>query len=277
MTDTKKHGPAPPTRKQPRRAAAAKTTADSAPSEPATPRVLGGGGVRKSEGKGRATAASASTRSNAAKLRSALLRRVDVRDESAAYREQAALLGLIGAAGAVEEGVAGRKKGKGARRVPRAKRYMDDDEDFNGGTGGGGGGGEDFDEDDDDDDGDAAVAAFAEGGDFYHDDRRRRPDLRRGRRWIPDIGRRGPRPAQRPPGVPHTLWMAYAHLDDFVYRHSLAPAEVEALPLLDDVIEYQNSDGRSPRPVTPPGHRWDDHLELVPIEEGDALGGGKSS
>lgn len=51
-----------------------------------------------------------------------------------------------------------------------------------------------------------------------------------------------------------------------MYRCSLSVAEVEALPLLADVHEYQDSDGRTPKPITPPGYEFDDHLELVPVE-----------
>ncbi|KAI0406887.1 hypothetical protein F4802DRAFT_556501 [Xylaria palmicola] len=90
--------------------------------------------------------------------------------------------------------------------------------------------------------------------------------LQRGQRWIPDFEHRT-RPTHQPHAVPFSLWLAYRHLDDYIYRHSLSQAEVEALPLLEDVHEYQNSDGRGPKPITPPGYQWDKNLELVPLEE----------
>ncbi|KAI1172619.1 hypothetical protein F4777DRAFT_497097 [Nemania sp. FL0916] len=94
-----------------------------------------------------------------------------------------------------------------------------------------------------------------------HDDH-----LQRGDRWIPDFEHR-PRLTRQPNGVPYSLWMAYKHLDDYIYRHSLSAAEIEALPLLEDVHAYQDSDGRGPKPLTPPGYQYDEHLELVPVGE----------
>ncbi|KAI1126190.1 hypothetical protein F5Y10DRAFT_267324 [Nemania abortiva] len=84
-------------------------------------------------------------------------------------------------------------------------------------------------------------------------------------RWIPDFEHRT-RPTHKPPRVPYSLWLSYKHLDDYIYRHSLSNAELEALPLLEDVHRYQDSDGRTPRPITPPGWEYDENLELVPIE-----------
>ncbi|KAI0444095.1 hypothetical protein F4803DRAFT_573728 [Xylaria telfairii] len=92
------------------------------------------------------------------------------------------------------------------------------------------------------------------------------PENDRAKRWIPSFEHRT-RPTEQPPGVPYGLWMSYKHLDDYVYRHSLSAAEVRALPLLDDVHEYQNSDGRTPKPRIPLGYHFDKNLELVPIGE----------
>ncbi|GAW12362.1 hypothetical protein ANO14919_017280 [Xylariales sp. No.14919] len=89
-------------------------------------------------------------------------------------------------------------------------------------------------------------------------------ELKRGGRWIPNFEHRK-RPIVQPPGVPYSLWMAYKHLDDYIYRQSLSSAELDALPLIEDVHEYQNSDGRTPKPITPLGYQWDENLELVPI------------
>ncbi|KAI1202270.1 hypothetical protein F5X97DRAFT_345411 [Nemania serpens] len=89
--------------------------------------------------------------------------------------------------------------------------------------------------------------------------------LQRDNRWIPSFEYRT-KPIHKPHGVPYSLWMSYIHLDDYMYRCSLSVAEVEALPLLADVHEYQDSDGRTPKPITPPGYEFDDHLELVPVE-----------
>ncbi|KAI1822411.1 hypothetical protein F4861DRAFT_514623 [Xylaria intraflava] len=89
-------------------------------------------------------------------------------------------------------------------------------------------------------------------------------DLKRAERWIPDFEHRR-RPLERPPGIPHAVWMAYKHLDELVYRFSLSREELVALPLLEDVHAYQDMDGRTERPITPPGFRWDDNLELEPL------------
>ncbi|KAI0537100.1 hypothetical protein GGR58DRAFT_502577 [Xylaria digitata] len=90
--------------------------------------------------------------------------------------------------------------------------------------------------------------------------------LGRENRWIPNFEHRK-RVAVKPPGIPYSLWMSYKHLDDFIYRYSLSLAELETMPMLEDVHEYQDSDGRTPKPITPPGYRWDENLELIPIEE----------
>ncbi|KAF2967530.1 hypothetical protein GQX73_g6033 [Xylaria multiplex] len=90
--------------------------------------------------------------------------------------------------------------------------------------------------------------------------------LGRENRWIPNFEHRK-RPAVKPPGIPFSLWMSYKHLDDFIYRYSLSQAELEAMPMLEDVHEYQDSDGRTPKPITPPGYRWDENLELIPMED----------
>jgi len=84
--------------------------------------------------------------------------------------------------------------------------------------------------------------------------------------WIPDMEDR-PRPfaGQKPPGIDTLLWKSYRMLDKYIYRHSLSPAEVEALPLLKDVLDFQHSRGKGEVPVTPPGFRWDEELRLVPI------------
>ncbi|KAJ3564249.1 hypothetical protein NPX13_g7912 [Xylaria arbuscula] len=91
-------------------------------------------------------------------------------------------------------------------------------------------------------------------------------EIHRGKRWIPGLTHRK-RPVDQPLGVPFALWIAYKHLDDYMYRHSLSDANLKALPLLEDVHRYQDSDGRLPRPITPPGCIWDENLELVPAEE----------
>ncbi|KAI8629334.1 hypothetical protein F5Y19DRAFT_475322 [Xylariaceae sp. FL1651] len=86
-------------------------------------------------------------------------------------------------------------------------------------------------------------------------------DLQRANRWIPGIEHRS-RPAEKPPSVPLALWLSYSILDEYIYRRSLSPAEIMALPLLHDVHEYQDT-GKEPRPATPPGFRWDDDRNLV--------------
>ncbi|KAI0521420.1 hypothetical protein F5B22DRAFT_662540 [Xylaria bambusicola] len=90
-------------------------------------------------------------------------------------------------------------------------------------------------------------------------------EIKRGKRWIPDLAHRK-RPNSQPLGVPFALWTAYKHLDDYMYRHSLSNEDLEALPLLEDVHQYQDSDGKLPQPITPPGFQWDENLELVPLD-----------
>ena len=85
--------------------------------------------------------------------------------------------------------------------------------------------------------------------------------LRRYDRWIPDIGHRK-RVATRPDSVPYELWMSYCMMDEYIYRQSLTAQEVAALPLIDEVFLHKQ-DG--PKPITPPGFRWDEEKELVPI------------
>ncbi|KAI0197568.1 hypothetical protein F4808DRAFT_473744 [Astrocystis sublimbata] len=91
-------------------------------------------------------------------------------------------------------------------------------------------------------------------------------ELQRAKRWIPDFEHRK-RLTKQPAGVPYGLWMSYKFLDEFIYRHSLSAEEVAALPLLDDVHEFQNSDGKTPMPMVPSGYQFDENLELVPVKE----------
>ncbi|KAI1148275.1 hypothetical protein F4825DRAFT_470517 [Nemania diffusa] len=162
------------------------------------------------------------------KLQNALIKRVDARNPQDAFTEQSQLLNLSYLLSPTSPKCIGPPKSPGQDRRNRKgdKKYMD----------------ENFGVDD-----------SAEGA------------LQRSDRWIPNFEYRS-RPTHKPRGVPHSLWMSYTHLDDYIYRQSLSPAEVEALPLLEDVYEYQNSNGRTPRPITPPGFTYDENLELVPVE-----------
>ncbi|RYC55217.1 hypothetical protein CHU98_g10993 [Xylaria longipes] len=162
------------------------------------------------------------------KLQNALIKRVDTRDSQEALAEQAQLLGVNTPSSSPSPTEARPPKSKGrARRNAKGDKKYMDD--------------------------------ILNEEDSLGDDRR-------AKRWIPDFEHRT-RPIRQPAGVPYGLWVSYKHLDDYIYRHSLSQAEVEALPLLDDVHEYQNSDGRAPKPITPPGYQFDENLELVPIRE----------
>ena len=70
---------------------------------------------------------------------------------------------------------------------------------------------------------------------------------KRANRWIPDMEHRR-RPASRPPGTHDSLWLSYQYLDEYMYLHSLSPAELEALPLREDVQRYKDTDG-APKPI----------------------------
>ncbi|KAI1747567.1 hypothetical protein F4782DRAFT_535327 [Xylaria castorea] len=163
------------------------------------------------------------------KLQNALIKKVDARNSQEALAEQAELLGASTPSPppSPTEARPPKPKGRARRNAKAEKKYMDDILDEEDGLG---------------------------------------DELQRGKRWIPDFEHRA-RPAHRPAGVPYGLWISFKHLDDYIYRHWLSPAEVEELPLLDDVHEYQNSDGTAPRPITPPGYQFDENLELVPIRE----------
>ncbi|KAJ8125509.1 hypothetical protein O1611_g8129 [Lasiodiplodia mahajangana] len=162
------------------------------------------------------------------KLQNALIKRVDARDPKDALAEQTHLLGLSYLLSPVSpKSTAPLKPREQLRRKSKGeKKYMDD------------------------------VLTV---DDSFED------ELQRGDRWIPNFEYRT-RPTHKPNGVPYSLWLSYKHLDDFIYRCSLSPEDLEGLPLLEDVHEYQNSDGRMPRPITPPGFKYDESLELVPIE-----------
>ncbi|KAI0427185.1 hypothetical protein F5Y09DRAFT_344905 [Xylaria sp. FL1042] len=160
------------------------------------------------------------------KLQQTLIKKTDARDSGDAWAEQAHLLGLNDALPPSSPMNARASDSKvQGRRKPRGKKYMDD---------------------------------MLNLKDLVED------ELNRGQRWIPDFAHRK-RPNYQPPGVPLSLWMSYVHLDDYIYRHSLSREEIESLPLLDDVHEYQYSDGRKPRPITPLGYQWDKNLELIPV------------
>ncbi|POS70104.1 hypothetical protein DHEL01_v211502 [Diaporthe helianthi] len=79
-------------------------------------------------------------------------------------------------------------------------------------------------------------------------------------RYIPHIGMRR-RVGRKPPNVPFGLWMAYKHMDDFVYRQSLSEKEALALPSDDDAFAFQSHDGA--KPSLPPGFSWDDSRRLL--------------
>ncbi|KAI0097763.1 hypothetical protein GGR51DRAFT_577840 [Nemania sp. FL0031] len=162
------------------------------------------------------------------RLQNALIKRVDARNPEDALAEQTHLLGLSYLPSPISPKIIipPKDREQGRRKSKGEKKYMDD-----------------------------ALSV----DDNFED------ELKRGDRWIPNFEHRT-RPAHKPQGVPYSLWLSYKHLDDFIYRCSLSPAELEALPLLEDVHEYQNSDGRTPRPTTPPGFTYDENLELVPIE-----------
>ncbi|KAF3062197.1 hypothetical protein GL218_03617 [Daldinia childiae] len=89
--------------------------------------------------------------------------------------------------------------------------------------------------------------------------------LQRAERWIPDMQHRR-RLNQKPKNVPSQLWMSYCLMDDYMYRQSLADEEVLALPLMDDVLEFQHG-GSSDKAVPPPGFQWNEKRRLVPILE----------
>ncbi|KAI1878739.1 hypothetical protein JX265_002916 [Neoarthrinium moseri] len=79
-------------------------------------------------------------------------------------------------------------------------------------------------------------------------------------------GARAP-PSRRPVGVDGTLWNIYWLLEAWVYRAGLTAEEAVGLPTFDEIMKFQ--DGGGPRPVTPPGWRWDG-LDLEPVAaEGD--------
>ncbi|KAI0449986.1 hypothetical protein F5B21DRAFT_529395 [Xylaria acuta] len=187
-------------------------------------------GIHKHEGKTRGSAAR-----RRKKLQNALIKRVDTRNSEEALAEQAELLnyessflGVSTLSSPPSPTGTGPPKSRGrARRNAKEKKYMDD---------------------------------------ILNEEDSRGDELERAKRWIPDFEHRR-RPTIQPSKVPYGLWMSYKHLDDYIYRHSLSPAEVQALPLLDDVHGYQNSDGRAPKPITPPGYQFDENLELVPIRE----------
>ncbi|KAI1638684.1 hypothetical protein F4809DRAFT_599282 [Biscogniauxia mediterranea] len=184
----------------------------------------------------KAVSKSRSSRSKAkGKLKATLLKRVDAMDPSDAWLEQSNLLG-IGLASPkpspkTDPNSPRAKRGRPSRRatVPKAEKKFMDDI-------------------------------------FGSDDEAGAADqLQRGDRWIPDMEHRG-RPARRPPHVPHQLWMSYCLLDDYIYRESLTPGEVLSFPLMDDVYTYQHG---GPKPITPPGFRWDRHRQLMPEDNTD--------
>ncbi|TRX88206.1 hypothetical protein FHL15_010895 [Xylaria flabelliformis] len=187
-------------------------------------------GIQKHEGKTRAATARRRKKLQN-KLQNALIKKVDARNPQEAMTEQAELLGMSNTVSPVPSPTEPRPpKPKGrARRNAKAK-YMDD-----------------------------ILEEEEEEG-------RLGDELQRGKRWIPDFEHRT-QPTHRPEGIPYGLWMSYKHLDEYIYRHALSPAELERLPLLDDVHEYQNSDGTAPKPITPPGYQFDENLELVPVRE----------
>ncbi|KAI1495901.1 hypothetical protein F5X99DRAFT_425512 [Biscogniauxia marginata] len=162
------------------------------------------------------------------KLKATLMKKVDARDPDDAWIEQSRLLGTSTTPVSPKPPRL-RKGGRRGRKTPSPKaekKFMDDI----------------FEQDDDAAD-----------------------QLQRGDRWIPDMELRG-RPAQRPPHIPHQLWISYCLLDEHIYRLSLTPDEVLALPLMDDVYTYQHG---GPEPICPPGFRWDSHRQLVPEDAGE--------
>ncbi|KAI0547611.1 hypothetical protein F4679DRAFT_586280 [Xylaria curta] len=163
------------------------------------------------------------------KLQNALIKKVDARDPQEALTEQTELLGMsaVSPLTSPTEARTPKSKGRSRRNAKGEKKYMDD------------------------------ILEEEEGlGD----------ELQRGKRWIPDFEHRT-RPIHRPAGISYGLWMSYKYLDEFIYRYSLSPADIEKLPLLDDVLEYQNSDGTAPKPITPPGYQFDENLELIPVRK----------
>ncbi|KAI1739477.1 hypothetical protein F4680DRAFT_466339 [Xylaria scruposa] len=171
----------------------------------------------------------ASTLRRRKKLQNALIKKVDARDPQEALTEQTELLGMsaVSPVPSPTEVRTPKSKGRTRRNAKGEKKYMDD---------------------------------------ILEEEEGIADELQRGKRWIPDFEHRT-RPAHRPAGIPYGLWMSYKYLDEFIYRYSLSPAEIEKLPLLDDVHEYQNSDGTAPKPIIPPGYQFDENLELVPVRE----------
>ncbi|KAI0860029.1 hypothetical protein F4860DRAFT_525608 [Xylaria cubensis] len=205
-------------------------TADIAPSHSTT------AGIQKHEGKTRAAAARRRKELQSKleyKLQAALIKKVDARDPQEAMTEQAELLGMSTSTASppVPSPTEARlTKPKGRARRNAKAKYMDD---------------------------------------ILEEEEGPADELQRGKRWIPDFEHRT-QTTQRPEGIPYGLWMSYKHMDEYIYRHALSPEEIERLPLLDEVHEYQNSDGTAPKPITPPGYQFDKNLELVPVK-GEAL------
>lgn len=261
-----------PTRQQPRRAVrdSAKTeAAEAKPAEtkPAATRASKAG-VKKRETKSRSD-----TSKQQKKIRVALVKKVDSMDPAAAAAEQQGLLDLSRMASPPEtpdknattdgentgdEKKDGRKIRIRVRSDPKKtkEKYMDAILDTI------------YVATEDNDDNDESNNTENNNNNNNSGNNKKNEPLRRLARWIPDYAHR-PKLARASEDnnnkVPHALWMAYQYLDDYIYRRTLTPAEVLALPLLQDVREYQDSDGKGPRPATPEGFRWDESLDLVPI------------
>ncbi|KAI2628309.1 hypothetical protein GGS21DRAFT_492629 [Xylaria nigripes] len=189
------------------------------------------GGLRKNAGKRKDTAA---TEKRCKQLQQALLDKVDTRDPKIAWAEQAGLLGLP--PGSPPSPISPKKSKPSkaeARRVAREEKYVDD--------------------------------MLVKENEALAEDPDR--DLKREERWIPTFAQRK-RTIEKPLCVSYSVWMAYRHLDEIIYRSSLSREELLALPLLEEVYEYQDKNGQVPRPITPPGFRWNENLELELVSKG---------
>ncbi|KAI5862029.1 hypothetical protein GGS23DRAFT_611236 [Durotheca rogersii] len=174
------------------------------------------------------------------KIAKELEKRVEGMGPEAALLQQRELLGLPAnppnvAAVRVDAGTPPAKAKRRGRRNTRDKeRYMDDfllsDEEEGGGA-----------------------HREDEGGDR----------LQRADRWLPDVEHRR-RPSEKPKNIPQSLWMSYCLMDDYIYRYSLSDDEVRALPLMDDIYNFQNG---GPQPITPAGFQWDKNGTLVPVQD----------
>ncbi|KAH9908310.1 hypothetical protein F4778DRAFT_716844 [Xylariomycetidae sp. FL2044] len=80
-------------------------------------------------------------------------------------------------------------------------------------------------------------------------------------RHIPRMEHRG-HPVEKPDNVPQSLWLAYCHLNDYIYRQSLPEDVIKQLPLIEEYFKFQHG---GPAPSLPPGFEWSAHGELLAV------------